>query len=537
MPNTYTYQFPYEPNGYEPIIYGTGVGPGSLLNNNNLYPDTLKLNQAAAGVGPINSLITGQSITNTFTNSTIYQQSVTEYSGVNYSVAKQGIASTPDQGKLANDVLSNATIGIASGIGGAFASNFVESKFKKDPVYNLLRKDQLRLDGEGLGEDFIKNPILAASKYQDFRQRIPKLLRLDGASAALRGSAVGAAYAAASATIGGAYKIFNLETTYGFGNHGTSFKFQSSKDFTARTNVATRWNSITKRWSPTINPAEWTNEFLGDKVNVIDFGKRNLKQIYRWKPSIAFTETTFGQFLDPTDTTNDLVKFYFTGPKLHASSKEKDDVLVFRAIISSLTDSFNASWNPVQFIGRADPNYIYQGYQRQLDLNFTVYATARDEMKPMYRKLNYLASYTAPEYSTETIALKAPWLRITIGDLLVHQPVVLTSVYYTFADADTTWETNITQDPQMMQVPFKVDVSLQFNVVTDYLPQKNGRLYTLATEFDKEGQPVEGNRDWLSDQVGRPAIGEKEKFFQQLKRNIGLGNNQFRDELDQAQSD
>jgi len=45
----------------------------------------------------------------------------------------------------------------------------------------------------------------------------------------------------------------------------------------------------------------------------------------------------------------------------------------------------------------------------------------------------------------------------------------------------------------------------------------------------------------LSDQVGRPrevlSPQSDDTFFQQLKGNVGLGNNQFRDELDQAQSD
>jgi hypothetical protein len=120
-------------------------------------------------------------------------------------------------------------------------------------------------------------------------------------------------------------------------------------------------------------------------------------------------------------------------------------------------------------------------------------------MLPMYRKLNYLASYTAPTYSDDTLVMQAPWMRITIGDLLVHQPVVLTSCMYTLVDADTTWETNLVKDPTMMEVPFKVEVSLQFNVITDYLPQKGGRMYTLASEFHSNGEPVDGNNNWLSD--------------------------------------
>ena len=513
------------PDGITQNTYGYGNDyddPNTPVGTDTEGPTTLPYN-APLNLGP------GGITQNTFGLGNKYTLNNPDYIPPNLADTFTGISTNTDP-ITGKDLGIMAGIGLASMVGGGtIAAGLLNKNGKQTSPFRVLRKDQLRLDGEGIGDDFKADPTLQQLPYQDFRSRIDGVLMLDGTSAAIRSATGGgfdsqlgnfitaAGYAAASATIGGAYKLFNLESTYGFGKHGSRDNF-SKYDFTARSNVATRWNVNKKRWMPAwlpgggnlagLNPAEAANEFLGDKVSVIDFGKRNLKQIYRWKPTTAFSETTLGSII-PTGNTRDLVKFYFTGPKLHASSTEKDDVLVFRAIISSMTDSFNASWSPVQYIGRGDPNYTYTGYSRSFDLNFTVYATDRDEMKPMYRKLNYLASYTAPEYSSETLALKAPWLRITVGDLLIHQPVILTSVYYTFVDAETTWETNIVKDPQMMQAPLKVEVSLQFNVITDYLPQKGGRLYTLASEFNKEGQPIQGNNDWLSDQENH--VGNKDK--------------------------
>jgi len=508
------------PDGITQNTYGYGNDyddPNTPVGTDTEGPTTLPYN-APLNLGP------GGITQNTFGLGNKYTLNNPDYIPPNLADTFTGISTNTDP-ITGEDLAITAGIGLASMVsGGTIAAGLLNKNGKQTSPFRVLRKDQLRLDGEGIGDDFKADPTLQQLPYQDFRSRIDGVLMLDGTSAAIRSAFGGgfdsqlgnfitaAGYVAASATIGGAYKLFNLESTYGFGKHGSRDNF-SKYDFTARSNVATRWNVSKKRWMPAwlpgggniagFNPAEAANEFLGDKVSVIDFGKRKLTQIYRWKPPTAFSETTLGSII-PTGNTRDLVKFYFTGPKLHASSREKDDVLVFRAIISSMTDSFNASWSPVQYIGRGDPNYTYTGYSRSFDLNFTVYATDRDEMKPMYRKLNYLASYTAPEYSSETLALKAPWLRITVGDLLIHQPVILTSVYYTFVDAETTWETNIVKDPQMMQAPLKVEVSLQFNVITDYLPQKGGRLYTLASEFDKEGQPIRGNNDWLSDQENYP---------------------------------
>jgi hypothetical protein len=157
-------------------------------------------------------------------------------------------------------------------------------------------------------------------------------------------------------------------------------------------------------------------------------------------------------------------------------------------------------------IGRADPNYHYGGYTRDVSVGFTIHATDRDELKPIWRKLNFLAGYTAPEYNPTQLGLTAPWMRITIGDLFVQQPVLISSLGYELAGTDTSWEINIEGDPTNMQVPHSVKVSMTLYMITDSLPQKGGRMYILAKSFtspidasDKAGTPKQGNDNWLSD--------------------------------------
>jgi hypothetical protein len=166
-------------------------------------------------------------------------------------------------------------------------------------------------------------------------------------------------------------------------------------------------------------------------------------------------------------------------------------------------------------IGRADPNYHYTGYSRDLNLDFTVYATDRDELKPIWRKLNALAGYTAPQYNATDITLGAPWMRVTIGDVFHQQPMILSSLSYTLHDGDTTWEINIEDDPTMMQVPHKVTVSCAFNVVGDFIPQRNGRFYSLndTKNYDATGLPIKGNSNWLSDFEGNSDDQPQERPF------------------------
>jgi len=150
-------------------------------------------------------------------------------------------------------------------------------------------------------------------------------------------------------------------------------------------------------------------------------------------------------------------------------------------------------------------------------------------MKPIWRKLNALAGYTAPEYTEDNISLVGPWMRMTIGDLFYQQPVILKSVGYTLGNADTPWEINIEQDPQMMQVPQKVDVNLTITPITDWLPQKGGKFYSLSKRFGDNGLPLPGNDNWLSDTYNNSELSQDdlEKIFnrqQEKDDNTGLIN-------------
>ena len=353
-------------------------------------------------------------------------------------------------------------------------------------------------------------------QHTDFRAKIAytnKLApRFDGTSAGIRKSYVAIGYAVASASPWGAYSVFNINGNKNFGagigDHSSPGAITS--DFTMRSHVATRWDptkppirigTAKGSWQHTRYPNELITPFRGDRVTVIDFGRRTLDNAYSWNPVLGDTPEAGILGAINAGLTQDFIKFFFTGPSLFNGNveKSKDDIMVFRAIINTLTDSFQANWNQIQMIGRADPNYQYTGFSRDLNLDFTIIATSRDELKPIWRKLNALAGYTAPEYDNSTIALKAPWMRITIGDLFVQQPAFLTGLTYTLQDSDTSWEINIEQDPTMMQVPHKISVSCQLTIVSDYLPQKNGRFYTLAKTFNSTGSAVTGDNNWLSD--------------------------------------
>jgi len=418
--------------------------------------------------------------------------------------------------------MSNAAINHMLPEDTARYATFSKKQLGSNSQFNFIQYPDFRNMRFTIGLDKKQDTENPFAEYRN--QTLPgtlSLYRIDGTAAAARTlNPITIAYALASASPYGAYTIFNLDgagkTGYGWGSHDSKYFIRN--DFTIRSHVAKAWTD--SGWRPTFNPAEVIMPFIGDRVNVIDFNQRSLANIYKWSDRAL----TAGEL----HKTQDFIKFYFTGPKLRPGlakgtdatiKEETDDVIVFRATIGSLSDSFAPGWTSQTMIGRADPNYVYTGYTRDLSLDFTVYATDRDELFFIWRKLNALAGYTAPTY-TNTIALEGPWMRLTIGDLFFQVPVVMTSLSYTLMDGDTTWETNIEDDPTMMQVPKKIGVSCGFNIISSDLPQKGGKFYTLAKKFDRNtDEALKGNHNWLSDMKGNSDAKVKEPY--RVNRNKG----------------
>ena len=277
-------------------------------------------------------------------------------------------------------------------------------------------------------------------------------------------------------------------------------------------------NSIAKTFSGNPDKSDYTNKNLekngwgtqgavganrsdytkasarGDKVNKLDFlPNQDLDDL------IAKGNYTGLDTNSPGDI-KDFIAFYFAGPKHHEDTS--DDVMIFRANIQGFADSFSPEWNPISIMGRADKAYIYTGFERSVSFTFTAAATSREEMKPMWRKLNYLATYTMPDYNTSG-RLLGPFMRMTIGNLFQNTPGFLESFSISIPD-EATWE--LGNDNDMLQLPMMAEVSITFKVLSDYRPQKLGRAYSLS-KFGKHGN----DNNWLSTDSSLPTTIDSDK--------------------------
>jgi len=240
---------------------------------------------------------------------------------------------------------------------------------------------------------------------------------------------------------------------------------------------------------PITKPGFISADFRGDRINIIDYKRANF-------PITSDLVYEKGAFSAPNGIpgTDDLVEFYFSSLVLDGHNYCPAEVIVFRATFDSITDNHKPTWNTVKYMGRGDPLYTYDGYERDVSFGFTVHIGSRDEMKASWRKLNYLAGYTAPEYTSAGF-IRAPLCRLNIGNLFKKMPGYISSLSYTFDNQGGTWETahlegdryNSNTDaairdestPGVLQLPKTIQVSVGFVPIGVYRPEKYGVFYPL----------------------------------------------------------
>lgn len=172
---------------------------------------------------------------------------------------------------------------------------------------------------------------------------------------------------------------------------------------------------------------------------------------------------------------DDLIALYF-----YDIVNEK--YIPFRAAIKGLSESGNASWEEMPFIGRGDKVYSYGGFNRNLSMTINIVISSLVELAPTWQRINYLTTLVKPaNYTTSQFNgvmnrfMVPPMVMLTLGDLYKDQPVLIQSITTTIPD-DAIWETqhqmnndqwkylvdymNAPSDILFGQLPRTVDINL-----------------------------------------------------------------------------
>lgn len=199
----------------------------------------------------------------------------------------------------------------------------------------------------------------------------------------------------------------------------------------------------------------------------------------------------------------DMVKFRF-----EVITPEKNVNLYFRALIDDFSDSYNGNWNEFNYIGRGESFHTYNSFSRDISVNFKVAAMTRHELKPIYQKLNYLASTTAPTYSKPEGYMRGTFVKFTLGSYFYQLPGFVTSVNLTWDNSypfeialnSPDPEGNRKNDNDVQELPMVLNVALNFTPIHKFTPQTG--LYHYTTNFETNPFFAAGDNPIHIDKVG-----------------------------------
>jgi len=198
----------------------------------------------------------------------------------------------------------------------------------------------------------------------------------------------------------------------------------------------------------------------------------------------------FGNFLGPVDTIN-AFPIYRSKIDEQPSSDLINDIIPFkisildnndpnklfhvhlRAFIDDFSDGYKASWKKIEYMGRGEKFFKYSGFDRDISFGFTVAAQSKEELIPIYKKLNFLASSLSPFY-TDNGYMAGNISYITLGDYLINQPGIIESMNID-VEKESPWEIGIgidgNRDPNAPRLPFIVKVKMKFTPIHSFRPE------------------------------------------------------------------
>lgn len=225
---------------------------------------------------------------------------------------------------------------------------------------------------------------------------------------------------------------------------------------------------------------------VDQKYGKIDYLKKpNNTELFDIVNHNEFSEQDF-------ELKDDIIKFAFTIlPQLKGVLPT---VLQFRAYLTSMSDSFSGNWNKTQMIGRPENFKSYQGFERNINIGFKVAAETRKDLLPIYRKLNTLASTTAPTFDSTGLFMQGTLIRMKVGDYFDNQLCNVENVALSWA-IDYPWEVKLQGEKEndVQILPHVLDVSMTLGAIHEFVPQadKQQTFFGHAGEKESEAEDAE----------------------------------------------
>jgi hypothetical protein len=417
----------YPAIGSDPILYSYGGGPNSILGIGNT-----DIRFATSNTGEI--LRTGINMVNPYVQ---YGRRLVEYKTTNifgktFMPNSYGSVSLTYAGRYKTTTTEEELFGISDYLvsynNTANIQPFDPNNIWFNSTNNFATWDQLNLNAQVLNRD--------SDTKEDFRNQL--------------------------------YISDNFNNTF-LSLSPSYTRYMMESDFTSTSANSTGYGRIGLR-----SPGQ-----KGDRSNYIR-GKKDL--LGNYKPIDFINALPIYKSSGVTgkdEYKNDLIKFRIA---ILDNDTQQKYFIHFRAFLNSFADSYGADWKSLEYMGRGEKFFKYSGFSRDISLSFTVAALSKQELIPMYKKLNFLASSLAPSYSSKGY-LRGNIAYLTVGAWCFELPGVINSLDYD-VPKEAPWEISISlknnegngvgsqfNDDTVREVPHMIEVTMKFTPIHTFRPE------------------------------------------------------------------
>lgn len=160
---------------------------------------------------------------------------------------------------------------------------------------------------------------------------------------------------------------------------------------------------------------------------------------------------------------SDILTVMFRGVDPFTLNEER---WAFSAYLSGFKDSFDGTWNDINYIGRSETFYIYSKFRRSISFSLKIPCFNRTQLFEKHRALGQLASTTAGRYNPNgNRTLGGMLLRLNVGNYLVGEYATMNSLTYSVPD-DASWDIS----PEA-RLAMYIEANFSFNIVHQQLPE------------------------------------------------------------------
>ena len=147
--------------------------------------------------------------------------------------------------------------------------------------------------------------------------------------------------------------------------------------------------------------------------------------------------------------------------------------VMFRALISGLTETVSPSWNSSKFVGNPYNFYTFDSIERSTSFNLKLYCNNSVELANNWEKITKITQMAYPSIGAQFA--NAPIIQFRIGDIYNGKTGFIESLTYTIPD-ETNWET----DGGSGYLPKVIDVALTIKFIESVGAEDRPYQYTIS---------------------------------------------------------